>query len=103
MIFSRDRVIRLLISVLLYVVIGTIFFFIPPYSRFIIWSFIALIGCATGFFLWTFIPLRFASYVAFFVAYLLFLLAEHVVQVDLVAYMIIIIVFTELFIGRRFL
>jgi hypothetical protein len=92
-----------MLGLLLTATVLGVFFFVSPDSRSIIWVFIFLVGCALLFLLWVFIPFRFAAYVSFFSAYVLFLVAEHVMRADLIIYALIIVVFTELFVGRRIL
>lgn len=96
-----SRMLRFLVGIIIWLMVAAIFFYIPPSSKVLVELFCILIALGVGFLVWVIVPLRFALYSSLLVEYLLFLLTEHSLRIDLVLYGFAIIVLTEVFIGRR--
>ena len=98
---SKNRKVLVFTSIAIWILVASIFFFLQPNSKFLIALFCLLIALGFGFTLWIFVPLRFSLYLAGLVLYVLFLVTEHILQIDLLLYGLAIILLTEVFIGRR--
>ncbi len=88
---SKIIILPILLSILI------LLFFIPPKNSTTVWIFIILLSFAVSLFLNIFLQGRLVWYIGLFLGYLLYLLWQQVIGLDLVLYGLLVIMLLEFF------